>query len=253
VHLRRNHPRYILYSYCRTTSNTHYHQHEKPSKSSKSEGAEKDIKKIRETHAKEKASGRFAISYNELRSKLMHGLNSDARRTEIEQMESEIRRLTRKRDGGEDSDEEAARKKTKRTKSYLEEELSKYSKGRGLQKKGKGKKDEGDVLAALNSFRGMLQSNVNLEMEDVVEEDDRVDDSGGGTIPGGEDPGIEVDDDRGFIGHALHFPKDDGEETRKAERDYEVIDPRQRGARAREEERERKRTAMKGKNGRGRR
>lgn len=210
-------------------------KHEKPSKSSKSEGAEKDIKKIRETHAKEKASG------------------SDARRTEIEQMESEIRRLTRKRDGGEDSDEEAARKKTKRTKSYLEEELSKYSKGRGLQKKGKGKKDEGDVLAALNSFRGMLQSNVNLEMEDVVEEDDRVDDSGGGTIPGGEDPGIEVDDDRGFIGHALHFPKDDGEETRKAERDYEVIDPRQRGARAREEERERKRTAMKGKNGRGRR
>jgi peptidyl-prolyl cis-trans isomerase SDCCAG10 len=32
-------------------------KHEKPSKSSKSEGADKDIKKIRETHAKEKASG----------------------------------------------------------------------------------------------------------------------------------------------------------------------------------------------------
>ncbi|KAG2071067.1 cyclophilin-like protein [Suillus decipiens] len=210
-------------------------KHEKPSKSNKSEGADKDIKKIRETHAKEKASG------------------SDARRTEIEQMESEIRRLTRKREGGDDSDEEAARKKTKPTKSYLEEELAKYSKGRGLQKKGKGRKDEGDVLAALNSFRGLLQSNTNLDMEDVVEEDDQVDNSGGGTVPNGEDPGIEVDDDRGFIGHALHFPKDDGEETRKAERDYEVIDPRQRGARAREEERERKRTAMKGKNGRGRR
>ncbi|KAG1743036.1 cyclophilin-like domain-containing protein [Suillus lakei] len=208
---------------------------EKPSKSNKSEGADKDIKKIRETHAKEKASG------------------SDARRVEIEEMENEIRRLTRKREGGEDSDEEAARKKTKPTKSYLEEELAKYSKGRGLQKKGKGKKDEGDVLAALNSFRGLLQSNAHLEMEDVEEEGGRVDDSGGGTVPDGEDPGIEVDDDRGFIGHALHFPKDDGEETRKAERDYEVIDPRQRGARAREEERERKRTAMKGKNGRGRR
>lgn len=210
-------------------------KHEQPSKSSKSEGADKDIKKIRETHAKEKAIG------------------SDARRTEIEQMESEIRRLTRKREGGEDSDDEAARKKTKPTKSYLEEELAKYSKGRGLQKKGKGRKDEGDVLAALNSFRGLLQSNTNLEIEDVVEEDDHVDNSGGGTVPDGEDPGIEVDDDRGFIGHALHFPKDDGEETRKAERDYEVIDPRQRGARAREEERERKRTAMRGKNGRGRR
>ncbi|KAG0694871.1 cyclophilin-like domain-containing protein [Suillus ampliporus] len=207
----------------------------KPSKSNKSEDADKDIKKIRETHAKEKASG------------------SDARRAEIEQMEGEIRRLTRKREGGEDSDEEAARKKNKQTKSYLDEELAKYSKGRGLQKKGKGKKDEGDVLAALNSFRGLLQSNANSEMEDAEEEGDRADDSGGGTVPGGEDPGIEVDDDRGFIGHALHFPKDDGEESRKAERDYEVIDPRQRGARAREEERERKRTAMKGKNGRGRR
>ncbi|KAG1770246.1 cyclophilin-like domain-containing protein [Suillus occidentalis] len=182
---------------------------------------------------------------SEKESKLTHDSISDARRTEIEQMESEIRRLTRKREGGEDSDEEAARKKSKPTKSYLEEELAKYSKGRGLQKKGKGRKDEGDVLAALNSFRGLLQSNANR--------DNRVDDDGVGAVPGGEDPGIEVDDDRGFIGHALHFPKDDGEETRKAERDYEVIDPRQRGARAREEERERKRTAMKGKNGRGRR
>jgi peptidyl-prolyl cis-trans isomerase SDCCAG10 len=242
----------MLYGYCRVTNNTDCIQHEKPSKSSKFEGADKDIKKIRETHAKEKASGRSLISYNLLCFKLTHDSNSDARRTEIEQMESEIRRLTRKREGGEDSDEEAARKKTKPTKSYLEEELAKYSKGRGLQKKGKGRKDEGDVLAALNSFRGLLQSNANVEMEDVAE-DNRVDDDGVGAIPGGEDPGIEVDDDRGFIGHALHFPKDDGEETRKAERDYEVIDPRQRGARAREEERERKRTAMKGKNGRGRR
>jgi hypothetical protein len=79
VHLRKNHPRYILYSYCRATSNAHHHQHEKASKSSKSEGANKDIKKIRETHAKEKASGRFVISYNDLRFKLTHDSNSDAR------------------------------------------------------------------------------------------------------------------------------------------------------------------------------
>lgn len=65
---------------------------------------------------------------------------------------------------------------------------------------------------------------------------------------GQEDPGIEVDDDRGFLSHALHFPKDDGEESRKAEKDYEVIDPRERGAKAKEEERERKR-AMKARGG----
>jgi peptidyl-prolyl cis-trans isomerase SDCCAG10 len=182
---------------------------------------------------------------------LTRHFDSDARRAEIEQVENEIRKLTRKREGGEDSDEEAARKKAK-TKSYLEEELAKYSKGRGLQKKGKGRKDEGDVLAALNSFRGLLQSNSRLETMDAEEEGDRVVDGGGEAVPGGEDPGIEVDDDRGFFGHVLQFPKDDGEESRKAERDYEVIDPRQRGARAKEEEKERKQTAMKQKNGRPR-
>jgi peptidyl-prolyl cis-trans isomerase SDCCAG10 len=62
---------------------------------------------------------------------------------------------------------------------------------------------------------------------------------------------MEVDDDQGFMSHALHFPKDDGEESRKAERDFEVIDPRERGAKAKEEERERKR-AMKAKGGGGR-
>jgi peptidyl-prolyl cis-trans isomerase SDCCAG10 len=68
---------------------------------------------------------------------------------------------------------------------------------------------------------------------------------------GEEDPGMEVDDDQGFLSHALHFPKDDGEESRKAERDFEVIDPRERGAKAKEEERERKR-AMKAKASGGR-
>lgn len=169
-------------------------------------------------------------------------VRSGARRSEIEKMEAEIRRLTRRREGGDDSDEEAERKKTKTQKSYLAEELAKYSKGRGLHKKGKGRKDEGDVLAAMNNFRGMLQASSTSTWG--PEEDEREvdgDGEGEGETKPREDGGMEVDDDRGFMNHALHFPKDDGEETRKAERDYEVIDPRQRSARAREEERERKR------------
>ncbi|KAG5633013.1 hypothetical protein DXG03_009062, partial [Asterophora parasitica] len=63
--------------------------------------------------------------------------------------------------------------------------------------------------------------------DDDVDEDKKMKDGTGIGI-GEEDAGMEVDDDRGFMSHALHFPKDDGEETRKAERDYEVIDPRQR-------------------------
>jgi peptidyl-prolyl cis-trans isomerase SDCCAG10 len=156
-------------------------------------------------------------------------------------MEAEIRKLQRRRDDSDDEDE-ASHKKVKR--SYLNEELVKYAKGKGLHKKGK-KKDEGDVLAALNSFRGKLQSSI------IVDEPEPNDvaggDNGGGDGEDGEE--MEVDNDTGFMNHALHFPKDNGEETLKAERDYEVIDPRERGAKAKEEERLRKKAALKAKGG----
>ncbi|KAJ7664004.1 cyclophilin-like domain-containing protein [Mycena polygramma] len=205
---------------------------DRPASSKKNE----DITKIREKHAKEVAS------------------SANSRKTEIEKMEAEIRSLARRRGGGGDSDDElAAMRKTKKSKSYLEEELARYAKGKGLHTKGK-RRDEGDVLALLNSFRGKLAS-VSVEEEMPAAEGVDADaDAGGEEAPKlgyDEDPGMEVDDDAGFMGHALRFPKDDGEETRKAERDYEVIDPRQRGARAKEEERERKRAA-KAKAGRGR-
>jgi len=176
--------------------------------------------------------------------------SSNSRKAEIEKIEADLRRLSRRRDG-DDSDDEPSKKKVK--KSYLEEELAKYSKGKGLSKKGK-RKDEGDVLAALNSFRGKLKGSM---FEDLPgdDEDGQADGDADGKkaelAVGEEDPGMEVDDDQGFLSHALHFPKDDGEESRKAERDFEVIDPRERGAKAKEEERERKR-AMKAKASGGR-
>lgn len=161
-------------------------------------------------------------------------------------MEAEIRKLSRRREGN-DSDDEPTKKKPK--KSYLEEELAKYSKGRKSDRKKRGKGEE-EVLGMLNSFRGKLK---NSNFADGPEEDAKMEgeaDGGEGKMDvGGEDPGIEVDDDRGFLSHSLHFPKDDGEESRKAERDYEVIDPRERGAKAREEERERKKAMRAGKGG----
>ncbi|KAJ7173381.1 cyclophilin-like domain-containing protein [Mycena filopes] len=213
---------------------------DRPASSSKKND---DISKIREKHAQEVAS------------------SANSRKTEIEKMEAEIRSLARRR-GGDDSDEEldAMRKAKKgKSKSYLEEELARYAKGRGLHKKGK-RRDEGDVLAALSSFRGKLASvtveeDMPLANDDMAGKEEAGDGEEGETeeapkLGWDEDPGMEVDDDSGFMGHALRFPKDDGEETMKAERDYEVIDPRQRGARAKEEERERKR-AIKAKAGRG--
>jgi len=188
-----------------------------PGKSSKrpEDDKQEDITKIREQHAREQAAGEHS------------------RKVEIEKMEAEIRKLQRRRES--DDEDEASQKKAK--KSYLNEELAKYSKGKGLHKKGK-KRDEGDVLAALNSFRGKLHSSIPVDEPEVGEGED---------VEGGEE--MEVDNDTGFLTHALHFPKDNGEETLKAERDYEVIDPRQRGARAKEEDRERKKAALKAKGG----
>lgn len=149
-------------------------------------------------------------------------------------MEAEVRKLQRRRDPSDDEDN--AKKKPK--KSYLSEELAKYSKVKGIHAKGK-KRDEGDVLAVLNSFRGKLQNTMSVD-EGTSDDQEKLETEGA----------MEVDDDFGFLSHELHFPKDNNEETEKAEREYEVIDPRQRGAKAREEvERKRK---TKGKDGRSR-
>ena len=160
-------------------------------------------------------------------------------------MEAEIRKLTRRAGAGSDDDDEPAQKKPK--KSYLEEEMAKYAKNRGLHgKKGK-RKDEGDILAALNNFRSKLKSTALADSPPPAEESKEFGAPGEDEPkPTGEEEGMEVDDDVGFLGHMLHFPKGNEEEVAKAEREYEVIDPRQRGARAKEEERERKR-AMKAK------
>jgi len=192
----------------------------------KAKAAAPDISSIRTTHAKEQSA------------------ESAARAAEIARMEADIRKIARRRAGSasDDSEDERAKKKLKGP-SALTQELAKYEKGRGRRAPVRGgdaprRKDESDVLAALESFRGKLQRapeaagtddvHAAADSMDVADDDGEVEE------------GIEVDDDFGWLGHALHFAKDDSE-VGKAERDYEVIDPRIRSERAREEERERKR------------
>lgn len=114
-----------------------------------------------------------------------------------------------KRQNGEDSDDEPSKKKVKQ-KSYLEEELAKYAKGRGQKKKDK-RKDESDVLAALSNFRSKLHSSMPVD-DDVIPDFGETATEGKPPAEelGGEDPGIEVDDDVGFLGHALHFVRVSG-------------------------------------------
>ncbi|TEB33120.1 cyclophilin-like protein [Coprinellus micaceus] len=207
--------------------------------SSKTEGKNKgkakadeveDITKIREKHAKEKDSA------------------ADSHKAQIARMEADIRKLTR-RTGGHSSDSDSDSHKRKKPKvSYLEEEMKKYSKGRGRKaalKEGK-RKDEVDVLGMMESFRDRLKNTMAIdEDEDEARGSHEAGETGGNKEAAGDEvepEPIDVDDDTGFLSHALHFPKDgNAEEVAKAERDYEVIDPRARGAQAREEERERKR------------
>ncbi|KAF8584053.1 cyclophilin-like protein [Ramaria rubella] len=201
---------------------------EVPQKEQKKE--ETDLSKIRQKHAKEQMS------------------ESERRQAEIARMEASIRKLNRKRgasESGSDDDEDPSQRMKKKKKdggaSYLEAELAKYTTRKvERDKDGKRKRrDESDILAALNSFKGQLKRN----MPRVGTDDEQGSREDTEENPGEE--GVEVDDDRTWLTHELHFPKDNGAETERAERDYEVIDPRSRSARAKEEEAERKRNQRK--------
>jgi peptidyl-prolyl cis-trans isomerase SDCCAG10 len=177
---------------------------------------------------------------------------SDARKAELERIESEVRKLTRRRDS-DDEEEEAKLKKKPKTSgpSLIELQNAKYKRGSAAAKRQGRKKDESDILATLSSFRGKLQnmrSDSPPAPPDEGMEVDQPQDAAGQTgreegREGGGEEGLEVDDDVEWLRHRLQFPKDSGEESARAERDYEVIDPRARGARAKEEEKARKKDA----------
>lgn len=119
------------------------------------------------------------------------------------------------------------------------------------------RRDETDVLGVLDGFRGKLKdfqptSSSSLRLGKDKDPDEMDIDKESDEEAAVDERGMEVDRDRGFLSHLLTFPKGNAEEVNKAEREYEVIDPRQRGARAKQEERDRK-NATRGRGGRGRR
>lgn len=120
----------------------------------------------------------------------------------------------------------------------------------------KGRRNESDVLSKLDAFKSKLKSTF-LDDDDDAQPTPEAREA---SIDGGpredgeaepEEAAMEIDNDRDFLAHKLYFPKDNNDEVEKAQREYEVIDPRQRGARAREEERERKKRMRPKDGGRG--
>jgi len=144
------------------------------------------------------------------------------RQAAIDRMQAKLRKLDKKRAGAEsesddsDEDEDDRPKKKRSGPPFLDQELAKYSAGR--RGKRQGKRDEEDVLSALSSFAGKIRR---AEGNEAGEDDDARD----------EQEGLEVDDDVGWIGHALKAAKDTGDETRRAESDYTVSPTRSLGRR----------------------
>lgn len=131
-------------------------------------------------------------------------------------MQDDLRKL--KKAAGNDSDSESdsseARRKRRKGPSYLEQELSKYSKGRGRAAARAGNKrsrrdEEDDLLAELGAFSRKVAEDETYDNEDRPE-------------AGEEEEGLEVDDDVGWMRHKLRFVVDEKELTRRAEEEYSV-------------------------------
>jgi peptidyl-prolyl cis-trans isomerase SDCCAG10 len=137
-------------------------------------------------------------------------------------MQDDLRKL--KKASGHDSDSDSDNDTRKRQKtSYLEEELSKYSKGRGRAAKSGNKRsrrdEEDDLLAELGAFSKRV-------MADEGGSADRPDGGEGEGGDGGEgEEGLEVDDDVDWMKHRLKFHVDEKELTRRAEDEYSVCGP----------------------------
>ncbi|GHJ87261.1 hypothetical protein NliqN6_3663 [Naganishia liquefaciens] len=179
-----------------------------------------DLAGIRERHAAEKEAA--AIT----------------RKAEIERMQAKLRKLEKRAaasdDDSSDSDDARDAKRKRTGPSFLDQELAKYSAARRGNRKG-ARKDEDDVLSALSSFTSRIRKN---GPEDNEEETAQKEEERGDGLPGSAEEGIEVDDDVGWMSHALKAVNDgNADQTRRAETDYTVIDPRAKARAIKEEKR----------------
>lgn len=138
-------------------------------------------------------------------------------------MQDDLRKLKKAAgdDSDSDSDSSEARRKRRKGPSYLEQELAKYSKGKGRAAARSGNKrsrrdEEDDLLAELGAF----SKRVIADEAGEDEEDGRAPELGG--VDGDGEEGLEVDDDVGWMKHRLTFVVDEKELTRRAEEEYSV-------------------------------
>lgn len=143
-------------------------------------------------------------------------------------MQAKLRKLDKRRAGSDsddsddgDSDDQRDRKRKRAGPSSLDQELAKYANARRGNRKGV-RKDEDDVMAALSSFTSKIRKS-GPEIDDKEHENQRVDDEEKGEDVVAEDEGLEIDDDVGWMSHALKAVNDHSvDQNRRAETDYTV-------------------------------
>lgn len=146
---------------------------------------------------------------------------STARKQEIERMQAKLRKLDKRRarsdddSSDSDDDDDGGDRKRKRTgPSVLDQELAKYAAGRRGNRRG-ARKDEDDVLSALSFFTSKIRKNAPGEDEKRDPEEEAPDAEA--------EEGLEVDDDVGWMSHALKAVNDgNADQSRRAETDYTV-------------------------------
>lgn len=128
-------------------------------------------------------------------------------------MQEDLRMMKKRmgQDSDTDSEDEEERRKRRRGPSALEQELAKYKSARGRaarekwNAKDKRSKDD-DLMRDLGMFSKRV---MDAEADEEPMED-------------GDEAGLEVDDDVGWLRHSLKFAHEISDETRRAEDEYEV-------------------------------
>ena len=146
-------------------------------------------------------------------------------------MQDDLRQLKKRSGQASDSDSDSDSARRRKTKvSYLEEELARYSKGRGRaalkagNRRGR-KDDDDDLLAEMGRFSKRVAMAGDDDGDDDDDDNDHLegngDEAGLAEMLGGEES-REVDDDVGWLKHKLKFVVDEKELTRRAEDEYAV-------------------------------
>ncbi|WOO84739.1 Peptidyl-prolyl isomerase CWC27 [Vanrija pseudolonga] len=195
-----------------------------------SKSADEPRKAKREDSPKARTEERKTVDLKSIRSEHERQKLGDknARSSKIDRLQDDLRYLKKRQGEGSDSesDDSTSHKKRRKGADYLEEEMAKYTAGRGrAAKRSYNRKsrrdDDDDLMKDLSMFSKKVLA---VDPDAAYDSDDEKGAEGG-------EEGVEVDDDVGWLRHALKFQHEVSDETRRAEDEYTVIDPR---AKARE-------------------